>query len=281
MQKESEGKMSDENNLVSVIIPTKNSGATIKVCLDSVMKQTCSNIEVIVVDAYSSDNTREISRSFGAKILKTKEKRLAARYTGLKKSKGKYILLLDSDQILEKTAITRAVKKVNNFWMICLEECVYKPKTWVQKLFEADKYLIHKFAETHLQYEVLSARFYRREILEEAFKMIPKELMHIVAAYDDSIIHYEAYKLSKKVAVLPKAVWHIEISTLIELLKRNYMYGKTAKELLQTGHYQEFKKRVRFRKGALKIGNLKYGIQSCLLLILRGMAYQVGYWIQR
>jgi len=267
--------------LVSVTIPTYNSERTIGVCLKSVQRQTYPNVEVIVVDSHSNDGTREIAENFDVRIVTTMEKLLGARYKGLKESEGEYVLLLDSDQILEKTVIARALDMFKEYDVLCLEEHSYKPKTWIQRLFEADRCLVHNLANVHLDplEGVLLARFYKRGVLETAFEAIPKEIMPIVVAHDHAIIYYEAYRVSQRVGVLPNAVWHMEPARLVELWKKNYRYGKTTKELVKTGFYQDFlKKKVRFRKGALNLRNLRYGLSSYLLLSLKGIAYQMGYW---
>jgi len=264
--------------LVSVIIPTYNSERTLEKCLKSVRDQTYKKIELIIVDSYSKDRTVEIAQSFGAKVIQTEWKLLGARYIGFKESTGDITVLLDSDQILEKTAIERAVQMFKKYDMLCLEEHTYKPKTWIQKLFEADRQLVHEFAHLHLDplEGVLLARVYKREILKKAFENIPRELFPSVIAHDHAIIYYEAYRISQKVGIVPNAVWHIEPSSLWVLLKKNYRYGKSTYELVKTGHYRELlKKKVRFRKGATK--NLKAGLQSYLLLFLKGIGYWAGY----
>jgi cellulose synthase/poly-beta-1,6-N-acetylglucosamine synthase-like glycosyltransferase len=141
---------------------------------------------------------------------------------------GEYVLLLDSDQILNHTAITRALEMCKKYDMLCLEEHSYKPKTWVEWLFETDRCLVHNLANIHLDplEGTLLARFYKRRDLEEAFDAIPKEKILTVAVYDHAIIDYEAYNISQKVGILPNALWHIELASLIELWKKNYRYGK-------------------------------------------------------
>lgn len=267
--------------LVSVVIPTFNSEKTIGICLRSINEQTYSNVEVIVVDSYSSDNTKEIVENFCVRIMTTKDKLLGARYKGLKTSRGEYVLLLDSDQILEKTTIERALEMLREYDMLCLEEHSYQPKTWIQRLIGADRCLVNNLAYMHLDplEGVLLARFFKRRILEVAFEAIPKEIMPIVVAHDHAIIYYETRRISERVGVLPKAVWHLEPANLSELWKKNYRYGKTTRELLKWGFYHELlSRKVRFRKGVLDLKNLKNGISSSLLLALKSVAYQIGYW---
>jgi glycosyltransferase involved in cell wall biosynthesis len=51
-------------SLVSIIIPTKNSARTIQACLESCKDQTYQNIEIIVVDNFSTDGTFEIAKKY-------------------------------------------------------------------------------------------------------------------------------------------------------------------------------------------------------------------------
>lgn len=179
-----------------------------------------------------------------------------------------------------KNSCKKALKMMEKFDMLCLEEFTYKPVTWIQKLFDANRRLVHSMFKIHLDpiEGVLLARFYKRSILEGAFKAIPKSIIPIVVAHDHAIIYYEAYKISNKVGLLPKVVWHIEPATLVELWRKNYRYGKSTKELLRAGYYRDLvRKKVRFRKGALDFKYIKYGLQSYLLLVLKGIAYQIGY----
>ncbi len=265
--------------LVSVNIPTYNSEKTIRRTIESIKNQTYKNIEIIVIDSNSKDKTVEISREFNVKIINYYGKLLGARYEGLKNSKGKYILLLDSDQILENTIIERSVGLFQNNDMLILEEFTYNPENWLQKLFDADRKLIHK--QFHINKNpiegVLLARFYKKDLLEEAFEKIPSELLPIVVAHDHAFIYYEACRISEKIGFVQKGIWHIEPSNIIELWKKNYRYGKTTKDFILKGYYQDLlKKKVRFRKGSFN--NLNYTVQSRILLILKGIAYQIGYW---
>jgi len=100
-------------------------------CLKAVKQQTYKNIEIIIVDSYSKDRTLEIAKKFNVRIVMCKGKLLEARIAGTEASKGKYVLLLDSDQILEKTVIERAVEKMKDYDSLWFFERAYNRKKWL------------------------------------------------------------------------------------------------------------------------------------------------------
>jgi len=87
--------------MISVIIPSYNRAAFLERAITSVLDQTLSNLELIIVDDGSEDQTREIVRSFKDKRLYyyyQKNKGVsAARNFGMSKASGQYLALLDSD----------------------------------------------------------------------------------------------------------------------------------------------------------------------------------------
>jgi glycosyltransferase involved in cell wall biosynthesis len=86
--------------LVSVIIPTYNRAKTIKRAVNSVLGQTWKEMEVIVVDDGSTDQTGEILKVYGDKIRVIHRQNggaSAARNTGIKAAAGEIISFLDSD----------------------------------------------------------------------------------------------------------------------------------------------------------------------------------------
>ena len=92
------------NPLVSVIIPTYNNAKYIGESIGLVLKQTYRNLEIIVVDDGSTDNTREILDPYIEKkhikyIYQENRKQGAARNNGIRHSQGELIALLDSDDL--------------------------------------------------------------------------------------------------------------------------------------------------------------------------------------
>jgi len=110
-------------NLVSVVIPTYNKAQYLKEAIESVLNQTYKNIEIIVIDDGSTDESREVVNSFTPSILNTKYRILnpiiyfwqenkgaaMARNTGIKKAKGKYIAFLDSDDLWLREKLEKQV----------------------------------------------------------------------------------------------------------------------------------------------------------------------------
>ena len=102
-------RLSREQPLVSVSIPTFNSARTLALCLDSVTQQTYPEVEINIVDGNSGDETVEIAGHYGVDVVQYAGALLGARSEGAKLAEGKYILLLDSDQVLGIDAIQRCV----------------------------------------------------------------------------------------------------------------------------------------------------------------------------
>lgn len=105
--------------LVSVVIPVYNVESYIEACILSVINQTYVNIEIIVVDDGSDDNSLQIVQQYAFKhpssiIVVRKEKNEGAslaRKAGLDIAKGKYIQYLDGDDTLLPDAISNLVKR--------------------------------------------------------------------------------------------------------------------------------------------------------------------------
>jgi len=88
---------------VSFVIPTLNAQKVLSKCLTSINKQNYpkSNYEILIIDGGSTDKTLDIAQKFNSKILKNPLKTAeAGKSVGIKKARGKYICLIDSDNIL-------------------------------------------------------------------------------------------------------------------------------------------------------------------------------------
>ena len=119
--------------LVSIIIPVFNSAETIHRSLNSVLKQTYKNFEIIIIDDCSTDSTINIIQTYDDKrinILKHSENKGAsyARNTGIKNSKGEYLAFLDSDDewLPNKLAEQMQLFNTNKHIAIVTCNCTFK-----------------------------------------------------------------------------------------------------------------------------------------------------------
>ncbi len=108
--------MNNSESFISIIIPCYNSGEYLSETIESVIKQTHKNWECIIVDNGSTDNSKKIAQSIAEKdsrfisVLQPIKGLSSARNFGILHSKGKYILPLDSDDIIAPTYIQKAAK---------------------------------------------------------------------------------------------------------------------------------------------------------------------------
>ena len=98
--------------MISIIVPIYNTAKYLSQCIDSILNQSYKNIEIILVNDASPDNSLSICESYSKKdsriILidkKINEGVDKARFTGLEYANGKYILFVDSDDWLENSDI--------------------------------------------------------------------------------------------------------------------------------------------------------------------------------
>ncbi|ANW96308.1 hypothetical protein AXE80_08465 [Wenyingzhuangia fucanilytica] len=91
--------------IISVVIPVYNTSQYIEKCIDSVNNQTYPNIELIVVDDGSNQETKlklsELSCKIDILIHQENKGQSSARNVGLQKAKGEYVIFIDSDDYVE------------------------------------------------------------------------------------------------------------------------------------------------------------------------------------
>jgi glycosyltransferase involved in cell wall biosynthesis/trans-aconitate methyltransferase len=191
--------------LVSVIIPTYNSAKTLEACLRSIKEQTYRNIEVIVVDKFSGDGTREIAERFGAKLFRCNLSKVKARNFGSRMVKGTFLLQADSDMEFENDVIAKCMS------VSSIADAIYIPETTKGinfhdrcKKLEKDIYVNDPNVE--------AARFIKRESFErlkgfdEEFDGLDEYAFHArleregikTARINSYIIIYEDLSLKKQ-----------------------------------------------------------------------------------
>ena len=103
---------------ISIIIPAYNAEKYIEKCLDSIINQTKKELEIIVVNDGSTDNTESIVKNYKdkrIKYFKNKNQGIGkTRNFGIEKATGKYIMFIDSDDYIEKNECEKLYYKAEN-----------------------------------------------------------------------------------------------------------------------------------------------------------------------
>jgi glycosyltransferase involved in cell wall biosynthesis len=119
VKKEIENKYSIPNDMVSVIIPNYNNEIFLRNVISKILDNTYDNIEIIIIDDKSTDDSINIIKEFESdkiRILENKENSgtYYSRNRGILMSKGEYILIVDGDDYIDSTYIENMVNNLKN-----------------------------------------------------------------------------------------------------------------------------------------------------------------------
>ena len=124
------------NPLVSIIVPIYNGEQYIKGCIDSIVTQTYSNIELILVNDGSTDGSKDVIQYYTdidtrcVLVDKSNGGASSARNMGLERANGEYVYFVDSDDYIEQTAIEELV---NHIQVTESDFCCYRIKFYNQE----------------------------------------------------------------------------------------------------------------------------------------------------
>jgi len=124
--------------MISIIIPIYNQAKKLANCLESILKQTIKNFEVLVVNDGSTDNPKEIIENCRSKLaitdyqLSKNQGAPAARNRGLEEARGEYLFFCDADACLEPRALEIMLQALNDHPEVSY---VYSSFRWGKKLF--------------------------------------------------------------------------------------------------------------------------------------------------
>lgn len=259
--------------MVSVIVTTKNESLHLASCLQSIKNQSYRDIEIIVVDNQSTDKTKEIAKTYGAKVFDIGPERSAQRNFGAQKAKGEYVLFLDADMQVTSSVVQECVEKMQGeqkngrqFIGVIIPERSIGIGYWAQcKALERSFYEGVEWME--------AARFYKKDVFMKA------------GGYDVRLTGPEDFELPQRLKKLYGVASIGRISSyilhdegkiiLMKLLKKKFYYGK------KMGHYRSMKtSRGYFDKQANLF--LRYGLFFRRpLRLLKDPVHALGMFIMK
>lgn len=237
----------EKSEKVSVILPAYNVGEYIAECLDSISRQTYQNIEIIIVDDGSKDNTYELAEKYAKKdsrITVVKQKNAGsgpARNKGLQIASGEYVMFVDPDDWIDSNMIRdfmEIVKKHNPDMITSgyIEEYNNGKTVTPREIHLPDMKLCtqeevrEKYVDLYLSEAVCAPTriLYKKSIIDENVIEFPD-----LRRSQDIVFNYRYYDNVKTLVASSKAYYHYRIVSNSYLQKYKQDYYKTL-ELLYT-----------------------------------------------
>ena len=202
--------------LVSIVVPTHNSSEFLDRVLINILEQTYINIELIVVDNYSTDNTPQIARRWADSFYQFGFERAVQDNYGIWKARGELIYLTGSDMLRDINYIKQAVEKISEGY-----DAIYASvlTDWrVEHFWGRVKALERKCYIGDNTIE--SARFFKKEVwdklgrFDERLVQIEEDFQHRLdnAGYKTGRISAREYHLHEE-------------DSLVKIFKKSYYYG--------------------------------------------------------
>lgn len=208
------------NSKVSIIIPAYNERKVIRRLLESIKKQTVREVETIVVDDSSTDDTANRAKGYTNLVFTRKHaERSVQRNYGAAKAKGEYLLFLDADMELSPGVVQECIaeaKRDNKVGAVAIPEKPVASNFWGRvKAFERTFYNESGDVATD------AARFFSKTAFEK------------VGGYDETITGPEDWDLPEgmkkkgyKIGRVKAVIYHHErVPNPFKLAQKKYYYG--------------------------------------------------------
>lgn len=190
--------MKQNNQKVSVIMPACNSSHYVEESISSVLNQTHRNIELIVIDDGSTDETWTIINAWSERddrIIAMRQKNQgvsAARNNAISKSKGDFIAFCDSDDVWYANKLERQLDTIGDaVWSHCDSQYVglgYEDKT------------VYRSTYSHLYDENIFAHLAVENFITTSSLLIKSDIFKSFCGFDESLVALEDWKLWLQIA---------------------------------------------------------------------------------
>ncbi|HRZ85318.1 MAG TPA: glycosyltransferase [Candidatus Paceibacterota bacterium] len=178
--------------MISIVIITKNEEKYLPKLLNSIKKQNFKDYEIIVSDASSTDNTREIARFYGCKVIDGGLPSVG-RNSGARVASGDVLMFLDADGIIPKDFLKKSFEEFKRRRLSCAS-CFYIPIE--NRVVDRMLYLIYSILTLVLQYISPHAGGY--------CIIVRKNVFERVKGFDENLPISEDHHFAKKCSKVGK-----------------------------------------------------------------------------
>ena len=209
---------------ISAIVPTRNSGRTLAACLGSLRHQTHPDVEIIVVDNASGDDTAALGRRMAHVFADCGPERSAQRNHGAELATGEIVLFIDSDMVLEPTVLADIA-------------ATFERRTEIGAIIIPERSFGIGFLASCRE---LEKSLYVGHDDVEAPRAFRRDLFDLVGRWDETLTAAEDWDLADRtraagvgIARISSWIWHDEgeISLRAQYTKKQY-YGRWVAEYL-------------------------------------------------
>ncbi|MBE6485735.1 MAG: glycosyltransferase [Methanosphaera stadtmanae] len=203
---------------VSVIIPVYNVEKYLKLCMDSIVNQTLSDIEIICVNDGSTDNSLNILKEYAQsdnRIMIISQENMGhavATNKGIDLAQGKYLFFMDSDDILDVSALEKTFKAAEekNVDFVFFKAINYDEET--EEYYETENYsmqaVVNRVGDEVFNYNDLKelsfnmavtpwTKLYKKDFIKNHGIRFPEGLI-----FEDNIVFWESLFLAEKIYFL-------------------------------------------------------------------------------
>ncbi|MGT2896310.1 glycosyltransferase family 2 protein [Streptococcus entericus] len=210
-------------HLISVIIPVFKVEEYIEDCINSVLAQTYTNLEILIVDDGSPDKSIELAKKMTKDdsrvryLVKPNGGLSDARNMGIKEAKGEFITFIDSDDYISPTYVETLHRLLTeqkaDISAIALRQDVdgqlkslvdarnylrvFSPKDILLAMYEKKDYFV-------VSLTVAQGKLYKKELFDNILYPVGKK-------YEDSFTTYKLYKASEKIVYLNEELYYYRI----------------------------------------------------------------------
>lgn len=191
--------MKDMKVNVSIVVCVKNEAQYIGKCINSILNQSFSDFELVIIDDMSTDNTKKIIEGFKDKRLKyfRNEKWLGiseSRNRGIKHAEGEYVFFTDGDCTVTQNWVEEGLKCFKDQKCLAVEGSVY--------------YVSKDYEPTFSDYVMENKQGNRYMTGNMAYK---KEIVEKVGGFDKKLVYHEDRDIALKIMALGKICFEPEM----------------------------------------------------------------------
>ena len=273
-----------KNDLISVIVPVYKVEKYLEKCIESIIKQTYTNLQIILVDDGSPDNCGKICDEYAKKDLRIEVIHKAngglsdARNVGISKAKGRYIGFVDSDDYIKEDMyeiLLNLIKKYDADVSICNlydvidgNECIRNKENGIREYSRLD-ILKEVLLDKNIQSYAWN-KLYEKELFDEIKYPIRKKYEDIGTTFylfekcNKIVVTSEPeYYYLKRADSLVNNVTESTILDYTEIIIQRYLYIKqNIKELRKYNNYYLAKTLITAHNDIENLENISEGMQQ-------------------